>query len=47
MTEDWAFLHEPDELMTLRLDGKMIKSDELSMSSVNPEVINRFSMFGI
>ena len=45
MTEDWAFLHEPDELMTLRLDGKMIKSDELSMSRVNPEVINRLSMF--
>jgi hypothetical protein len=44
-TEDWAFLQEPDELMTLRLDGKMIKSDELSMSVVNPEVINRMSMF--
>jgi len=45
VTEDWAFLHEPDELMTLRLNGKMIKNDELSMSRVNPEVINRFSMF--
>ena len=45
MTEDWAFLHEPDELMTLRLNGKMIESDELSMATVNPEVINRLSMF--
>lgn len=45
VTEDWAFLQEPDELMTLRLDGKMIESDELSMSRMNPEVINSLSMF--
>jgi len=45
VTEDWAFLQEPDELMTLRLDGKMIKNDELSMSRVNPEVFNSLSMF--
>jgi len=45
VTEDWAFLQEPDELMTLRLNGKMIKNDALSMSRVNPEVINSLSMF--
>jgi hypothetical protein len=45
VTEDWAFLQEPDELMTLRLNSKMIKNDELSMSRVNPEIINSLSMF--
>jgi len=45
VTEDWAFLQEPDELMTLRLDCKMIGSDELSMSRMNPEIINSLSMF--
>jgi len=45
VTEDWAFLQEPDELMTLRLDGKMIENDELSMSRVNPEAINSLSLF--
>ena len=45
VTEDWAFLQEPDELMTLRLDAMMIKSDKLSMSNVNPEVINSLSLF--
>ncbi len=45
MTEDWAFLQEPDELMTLRLKGKMIENDALSISTVNPEVINSLSMF--
>ena len=45
MTEDWAFLQEPDELMTLRLNSILIKNDRLSISTVNPEVINRLSMF--
>ena len=45
VTEDWAFLQEPDELMTLRLNGKIVKNDELSMSRVNPKVINSLSMF--
>ena len=45
VTEDWAFLQEPDELMTLRLNSKMIKNDELSMSRVNPEIISSLSMF--
>jgi len=45
VTEDWAFLQEPDELMTLRLNGMMIKKDVLSINTVNPEVINSLSMF--
>lgn len=45
LTEDWAFIQEPDELMALRLNGEMIKSDKLSMSQVNPEAINSLSMF--
>ncbi len=45
VTEDWAFLKEPDELMTLRLNSFMIKSDKLSMRQMNPEVINSLSMF--
>ncbi len=45
VTEDWAFLQEPDELMTLRLNSIMIKNDVLSMNNVNPEIINSLSMF--
>lgn len=45
VTEDWAFLQEPDELMSQRLNVQMIKNDKFSMSNVNPEVINSLSMF--
>ncbi len=45
VTEDWAFLQEPDELMTLRLNSEMINNDKLSMRVVNPEIINSLSMF--
>jgi hypothetical protein len=45
VTEDWAFLQEPDELMALRLNSELIKSDKLSIRTVNPEVINSLSMF--
>jgi len=45
VTEGWAFLQEPDELMTLRLNAMMIKSDRLTMNNVNPEIINSLSMF--
>ncbi|MGW8317534.1 MAG: hypothetical protein ACWGNV_18195 [Bacteroidales bacterium] len=44
-TEDWAFLIEPDELMEKRLQGKMIKSDHLSMRTVNPHVMDDVAMF--
>ena len=45
MTEDWAFLQEPDELMTLRLNSTLIKHDKFSIRTVNPEIINSLSMF--
>jgi hypothetical protein len=45
VTEDWALLQEPDGLLTQRLNGKMIKNDKLSMSMLNPEVLNSLSMF--
>jgi len=45
VTEDWAFLQEPDELMTLRLKSTLVKSDRLSLRTVNPEIINSLSMF--
>jgi hypothetical protein len=44
-TVDWAFLIEPDELMERRLSGKMIKSDMLSMRTVNRELMDRVAMF--
>lgn len=44
-TEDWAFLIEPDELMEKRLQGRMIKSDHLSMRTVNPHVMNVVAIF--
>ena len=44
VTEDWAFIQEPDELLALRLKGKMIENDRLSMNSMNAEVMNSLSM---
>ena len=44
-TEDWAFLLEPDDLMARRLNSKMIDNNRLSIHTVNPEVMNRLSMF--
>ena len=36
VTEDWAFLREPDALMALRLKGEIIENDALSMKTVSP-----------
>lgn len=41
----WAFLIEPDKLMAERLRAKVIKSDELSMRTVNQEAMDRLAMF--
>lgn len=41
----WAFLIEPDAMMANRLRGQLIKSDELSMRTVNREVMDRLAMF--
>ena len=47
VTEDWAFLQEPDELMTLRLNGIMIKNDKLSMVSMRPDTSCRVAGPGL
>jgi hypothetical protein len=44
-SEDWAFLIEPDELLARRLGARVIKSDELSMRTVNSNVMDLLSMF--
>ena len=41
----WGFLIEPDELMAERLRAKVIKSDKLSMRTVNQEAMDRLAMF--
>ena len=43
--EDWAFLIEPDDLMAERLNARVIKSDQLSMRTVNSDVMNQLAMF--
>jgi len=45
VTEGWAFLIEPSDLMTTRLEGVMIKNDKLSLRSMNQEVMNLLAMF--
>ncbi len=45
VSEDWAFLIEPQEVMANRLDGRMIKSDMLSMRTVNREIMSRVALF--
>jgi hypothetical protein len=43
--EDWAFLIEPNDMLAHRLEGKMIKSDKLSMRTVNPRQMDLLAMF--
>lgn len=44
-SEDWAFLIEPDQMMASRLDGRIIKSDELSMRTVNQRIMDQVALF--
>lgn len=43
--EDWAFIQEPDEVMGPRLNGAMYKGNQLSMRSVNPEIMDLMALF--
>jgi hypothetical protein len=45
VTEEWAFIQEPDGLLTHRLDAKLIQSENLSMNVMNPEQMSSLSMF--
>lgn len=44
-SQSWAFLIEPTGLMAYRLGAEVIKSDELSMKTVNPEAMDILAMF--
>ena len=43
--ENWAFLIEPDAMMVERLGARIIKSDRLSMRTVNSKVMDLLAMF--
>ncbi|HER10214.1 MAG TPA: hypothetical protein ENO20_15015 [Bacteroides sp.] len=45
VTEDWAFLIEPEALLARRLGGQVVKSDRLAMATVNREVMDLLAMF--
>jgi len=45
MTESWAFMIEPEELLAERLDGVVIKKDDLSMRHMAPEDMDRVALF--
>jgi hypothetical protein len=45
VNESWAFFVEPDTLMEMRLQGKMVRNDRLSMNVVNREMMDRFALF--
>jgi hypothetical protein len=44
-SESWAFFMEPDTLMEMRLAGKMIRNDRLSMRVVNRETMDKMALF--
>jgi len=43
--ENWGFLVEPEAMMARRLDAKMIKSDRLSLRTVNHEMMDLTALF--
>lgn len=45
VSEGWAFLQEPDAILARRLNSAMIEHNNLSIRTVNPEVMNKLSMF--
>lgn len=45
MTESWAFMIEPEELLAERLNGLAIKRDDISMSHMVPEEMDRVALF--
>ncbi|MEN8227526.1 MAG: hypothetical protein ABFS38_05170 [Bacteroidota bacterium] len=44
-TEDWAFMIEPADYMAQRLNAVFVKSDKLSMRTVNREMIDKVALF--
>ena len=45
ITENWAFLIEPEEMLSKRLNAQPIKSDRLAIRTVNPEIIDLMALF--
>jgi len=45
VSEEWAFLLEPVDMMARRLDAVQLKNDRLAMKLVNPEVMDLLAMF--
>ncbi|MEN8227525.1 MAG: hypothetical protein ABFS38_05165 [Bacteroidota bacterium] len=44
-TEDWAFMIEPADYMARRLNAVFVKSDKLSVRTVNREMIDKVALF--
>lgn len=44
-SEDWAFIIEPEEMMAERNNAMSIKSDKLSLATVNKEWMDRVAFF--
>ncbi|MCK4990898.1 MAG: hypothetical protein KAS29_10450, partial [Bacteroidales bacterium] len=44
-TEDWAFMIEPAELMAKRLNGVFVKSDKLSIKTMNRDMMDKVALF--
>ncbi len=45
VTEDWAFMIEPVDLMAARLDGVEVESDVLTIRTVNREIMSMTALF--
>ncbi len=45
LTENWAFLIEPNDVLASRLNGRIVKSDMLSMRTVNRQIMDQMAMF--
>jgi len=45
LSQSWAFIMEPDTLMEMRLQAKMIRNDRLSMNVVNREMMDKMALF--
>jgi hypothetical protein len=45
ISENWGFLIEPEEMMARRLGARMIKSDKLSLRTVNREMMDLTALF--
>ncbi len=45
VSENWAFLIEPEEILAKRLNAKLIPSDKLAMRTVNPQIMDLMALF--